>query len=63
MQQQAQNRVAAPRDPTTAYGLDTATLQITSQLDTRIRLIDATGVVVADSPAPDAGRDLAEIRW
>ena len=54
VQQQAQNRAPAGTAP---FGLDSATLQITSQLDTRVRLIDAAGTVVADSrPAgnPDA---------
>ena len=61
VQQQALNR--APRDGEaggfTPYGLDPATLQLSSQLDTRIRLIDAQGVVTVDSLGAETGRDLA----
>jgi len=61
VQQQALNR--APRDGedggTAPYGLDPATLQLSSQLDTRIRLIDAKGMVAVDSLGAETGRDLA----
>src|SRR5512139_580689 len=53
VQQQAQNRASAS---TPAFGLDSATLQITSQLDTRVRLIDGGGSIVADSQANASGR-------
>jgi signal transduction histidine kinase len=57
VQQLAQNRAPASRSP---FALDNATLQITSQLDTRVQLVDAVGVVVADSEATGAGRDLSQ---
>ncbi len=55
VQQQAQNRAPVGPPP---FGLDNATLQISSQLDTRVRLVDAAGTVVADSRGTDAGLDL-----
>ncbi|MGE5603800.1 MAG: hypothetical protein ACM30E_12175, partial [Nitrososphaerales archaeon] len=56
VQQQAQNRAPVG---TPSFGLDSATLQISSQLDTRVRLIDAGGAVVADSQGSAAGPDTA----
>jgi signal transduction histidine kinase len=55
VQQQSQNFV--PPAPG-ALALDNATLQITSQLATRVRLIDGAGLVQADSRAGGAGTDL-----
>ncbi len=61
VQQQTLNRETREGDATgtAAYGLDPATLQLSSQLDTRIRLVGANGVVMADSLGSEAGRDLA----
>ena len=59
VQQQAQNRAPSSQP---AFGLDSATLQITSQLDTRVRLIDAAGVVVADSQGRTQVRILGQSR-
>lgn len=57
VQQQAQNRAPIEQQ---AIGLDSANLQITSQLDTRVRVIDAAGAVVADSQPGGAGANLAQ---
>ncbi len=59
----AQNAVvpSGAADPGTldfAY-LSNASLQLSSQLDTRIRILDAQGVVRTDSRGQDHGRDLA----
>jgi signal transduction histidine kinase len=59
VQQQSQNRAPATPAPN-SLALDNATLQITSQLATRVRLVDASGVVQADSFAPIAGQDLSD---
>jgi signal transduction histidine kinase len=61
VQQQAQNRPAGTTGvpaAATAFGLDAATLQITSQLATRVRLVDGAGLVMADSQGTAAGEDL-----
>ena len=59
LQQQALNRESREDGASSPYGLDPAALQLSSQLDTRIRLIGANGVVIADSFGAETGRDLA----
>ena len=58
IQQQAQNR--APAGPS-AFGIDSATLQISSRLDTWVRVIDATGKVLADSKVTEPDQDLGRV--
>jgi two-component system sensor histidine kinase VicK len=59
---EAQN--VAPPEPGTSAGLDLdyladATLQLSTQLETRIRIVDAQGIVRVDSSGGDVGVDLA----
>jgi signal transduction histidine kinase len=57
IQQQAQNRLPAGQQ---GFGLDSATLQVTSQLDTRVRLVDGNGALIADSLQGSLGGSLRD---